>query len=1176
MTRTLHPRISTTGVALVGIVSLLPQFAAGAPPIDPQEAVPRATQVAGVPGNQTILTPWGTLAGMRLEGEWIEFEAGLRVVRPDWSGFSSAVKYLQRPKYSRTGDRRRVTSSIENLNFIVSVQERAVGEAELEIEGTVPAGLPTAGVFWCFEVPAYAFAGGSVEVLQGEDSVRTVLTERPPGAGSDYLRAAGQAVHLVSRRQRIEINLTNAVEVRVRREAADHPTALNDPKVAQKFIAARDGEATPFQVYLKLAGPDAPQDERVSMRLKLRASTAADAEPAQLTLDATRPGHPFDGIGGNFRLQFPKTDPAVIQFNLDHLRVAWGRVDMPWADWDPDESTSALDQARAGRLPSRVREAMAMAQTLSQRGMPVIVSAWFPPRWARSPLPNPPGARGVALDEGKLPRICRSLADYLVYLKEPYGVEAILYSFNEPETGVEVRQTPEEHVRFVRAMGAELKRRGLKTKMLLGDTAHGTPAALEFIRPALADPGARAQVGAVGFHTWRGCTEDAMRQWSDAARGLGVPLLVTEAGPDAHLHEYPQVRLDPWFALQEIDLYVRVCAHAQPATIMEWQLTTDYSVLKGGGVYGEPGPLEPTQRFWNLKQLGLTPPGARALPIACDQRAITAAAFGTPDGASLAVHLVNNGGQRRAVLRGLPESVSALRCFVTDATRGMEESGRVEVRRGKAEFVLSPASYATLLGDRSIRPLSQPANPPTAETHPPDANSRLVLTSSSDYLADGFAWAKRTALSKVHLDNGGCYQAALPDRGGYCQRDFVHQIDGAALLGLNRENLAMLRCFASHQTEARGWFTLWEINYDGTPMACDYRDDQHFWRNTAGMFDLLHGAYRQYRWTANPALVEDPVLHGFYSRTVNEFVAAHDRDGNGIVEGRSGTGWGIACTYNELPGIVLAESADSLGTQRRAFEAYAQFLFARGDRSGAEAWAAKARGLQRVFNDTWYDAAAGRYRIGVDHPGRRPVTGFGYETSWFIPYTGLCEPGARATAYLDFIHDRFQAKPSPNIEAWTYLPDVFYSWNQNERGWQYFKHVLNSRSRYPEVSFTVISHLATRIMGIEPDAPGRAVTTLGRLPAEVAWAQLDHVPVGSNDILVRHENSNRTTTLVNNAGPDMTWEALFLGEHPVVLVDDVPKTPTAKALNGTAVSSVTLKVKVGQRRVVKVPESSSH
>ncbi|WP_276691685.1 EAL and HDOD domain-containing protein [Exiguobacterium chiriqhucha] len=160
---------------------------------------------------------------------------------------------------------------------------------------------------------------------------------------------------------------------------------------------------------------------------------------------------------------------------------------------------------------------------------------------------------------------------------------------------------------------------------------------------------------------------------------------------------------------------------------------------------------------------------------------------------------------------------------------------------------------------------------------------------------------------------------------------------------------------------------------------------------------------------------------------------------------------------------------------------------------------------------------AGRYRIGYDLPGRKPVSAFGYETSWFIPYTGLCEAGPRAAAYLDFIHESFQSRPSPNIEAWTYLPDVFYSWNQGDRGWGYFRHVLDSRSGYPEVSFTVVSHIATRILGIEPDAPGRAVTTLGRLPPEVAWAQLEHVRVGESDLLVRHEDGNRTTTVVHGA-----------------------------------------------------------
>ncbi len=488
--------------------------------------------------------------------------------------------------------------------------------------------------------------------------------------------------------------------------------------------------------------------------------------------------------------------------------------------------------------------------------------------------------------------------------------------------------------------------------------------------------------------------------------------------------------------------------------------------------------------------------------------------------------------------------------------------------------VLLVASLAApLAADRAgAEPLRVASSGPVAtEAAASSSSEALVLSSSSPYLTEGFAWAKRTALGKVHPDNGGCYQAALQDRGGYCQRDFVHQIDGAALLGLHRENRAMLRCFATNQTEARGWFSLWEINYDGTPMACDYRDDGNFWRNTAGMFDLLHGAYRMHRWTADPALIQDPLLQRFYARTVQEFIAAHDRNGNGIAEGAASHGWGIACTYNEIPGTVLAEAADSLGTQYRAFEAYAHLLRASGDDSAAQVWAGKAERLKRVFNDTWYDPAVGRYLVGFDHPGYRPVNAFGYETSWFIPYTGLCEPGPRATAYLDFIDASFQARPSRNIEAWTYLPDVFYAWNQNERGWRYFQHVLDSRSSYPEVSFTVISHIATRIMGIEPDAPGRVLSTLGRLPAEVAWAQLDHLPMGPNDLLVRHADHNRSTTVMNNVGPDLTWEACFPGTHPVIHIDGSPQAASPQVLSGVSVSRVTIQVPAGQRRTAAVP-----
>jgi hypothetical protein len=134
---------------------------------------------------------------------------------------------------------------------------------------------------------------------------------------------------------------------------------------------------------------------------------------------------------------------------------------------------------------------------------------------------------------------------------------------------------------------------------------------------------------------------------------------------------------------------------------MEWQLTTDYSVLTGGGVYGESGPLKPTQRFWNLKQLGATPAGALSLPLTTDRPEVTAAAYGDPAHKRYALHIVNVGNQRPAVLTGLPASVTSWRRFITDAQRGMEEHGLVEVRKGTAGFVLPPASFTTLLGNHA-------------------------------------------------------------------------------------------------------------------------------------------------------------------------------------------------------------------------------------------------------------------------------------------------------------------------------------------------------------------------------------------------------------------------------------------------------------------------------------------
>ena len=145
-------------------------------------------------------------------------------------------------------------------------------------------------------------------------------------------------------------------------------------------------------------------------------------------------------------------------------------------------------------------------------------------------------------------------------------------------------------------------------------------------------------------------------------------------------------------------MYTKILAVSQPKSILQWQLTADYSLLAGGGIFNDNGPLRPTQRFWNLKQLASTPPNVFYLPVKCDRPGLTCTAFGDIAGGNYAVHVVNTGAARPTTLTGLPAEVKQLRVWVTDGQRGMQEGARIPVADGKAQFTLDPTSYTTLIG----------------------------------------------------------------------------------------------------------------------------------------------------------------------------------------------------------------------------------------------------------------------------------------------------------------------------------------------------------------------------------------------------------------------------------------------------------------------------------------------
>ncbi|MEO6456620.1 MAG: hypothetical protein ABIN97_21270, partial [Ginsengibacter sp.] len=214
--------------------------------------------------------------------------------------------------------------------------------------------------------------------------------------------------------------------------------------------------------------------------------------------------------------------------------------------------------------------------------------------------------------------------------------------------------------------------------------------------PAIADPSTHQYIGDVSFHSWRGWDSTTLQKWNDAATKLNLPLLVGEGSTDAAAWAYPAIFQEQTYALKEINLYTRILAICQPESILQWQLTSDYSPLAGGGVYGDTGALRPTQRFWNLKQLASIPPGLKAMPIRSSAANVSCAALGDNEKGIYSIQLVNNATTRQVTLTGLPKKVKSLRMFVTTKKLSMQQGQLIPVVNGKANFTLEATGYTSL------------------------------------------------------------------------------------------------------------------------------------------------------------------------------------------------------------------------------------------------------------------------------------------------------------------------------------------------------------------------------------------------------------------------------------------------------------------------------------------------
>lgn len=603
--------------------------------------------------SQAEIAPWGNVTGVRIEGQLFPFETRL-ILLDNNQHMTATGKELQRPVYKRTGNEQVVATALQHIDLKERLIASTTNTAALNVFAVAKEAQTAQGLYLAVKVPGNA---------QLSVNGKTVAAVNEPVRDLGF-KSGNQVVKLVF----------------------STPLTLK-PYGNELLVPVHTGN---FE-----------KGDTASLQFTFTVNGKTDKSPVTLTVNAAAAGRVFDGFGGNFRLQNPATDPQVIDYCLENMRVAWGRVEMPWRFWQRNITDQPLDSAKAGRLHPAVKAAMEMAQRLYKKGMPVILSAWSAPAWAvvGEPKfqPGPDGVWGNPLNAAHTNEIYRSIADYISCLQTIYGVEAGYFSFNESDLGINIRQTPEEHAALIKGLGAYLQQRGLKTKLLLGDNSDATT--WSFLDVALNDPATYPYIGAVSFHSWRGWEKSTLEKWAGAAQKTGKPLIVGEGSIDAQAWGYPAIFEEPVYALEEINLYVRLLNICQPASILQWQLTADYSPLAGGGIFGDQRPLQPTQRFWNLKQLAATPAGLQALQAASSRQDVSIAALGNKEKKQLMIHLVNNGAARKAVLNGLPAYVKELGVTVTSQQQAMKTKKTIPVHNGVASLDLESCAFITLAGE---------------------------------------------------------------------------------------------------------------------------------------------------------------------------------------------------------------------------------------------------------------------------------------------------------------------------------------------------------------------------------------------------------------------------------------------------------------------------------------------
>jgi len=634
----------------------------------------------------------GRIVAMTFDGKFLPVATDIWIVLPGWSYASLAPWFTTEKRFSFKGSRKEASGKIiagegaeyrylqvvSETNGIVTVSCSVTAEQSAQLEG----------IYFFVHLPLQTFSGAVATLKKsGEVVAETVCPQSMPAEVHFLAGKIGDDLTIEDSAKNVRLELLF--------EAPRAITVQDDRKWGKDN----------YSIYTKISG-SLQKGETVSFLLKMKLIGIADHSDVHVKVNAGKPLARLDGFGGNF--VYGRESPAA-RYALENLNIAWARTRMSLDEWVPEYEDFLRIQPGTGipSIPDKNGTALhsefQLAKELATMGIPFVISVWNIPEWLCSDPSDHArnkNRHGRIVPEEKWPQLFEAVGSYLSYLKRVYGAEPALFSFNEPEFGVMVRLSDDEHRRMLSRLGDYLAKRGLKTRMLLGDVSTAGRG-YSYCLPAAEDSAALKNVGAIAFHSWGGATAAEYARWPQLAGKLKLPLLVTEAGVDPNAWHTPEYFHTFQYAMLELQVYQEMLLYARPQGLMEWELTEDYSTVRveRDAATREVRNIIPEWRFCFLKHFAnLTPVGASYLQTVSSTSEVLCTAFSAKDngGTVYTFHIANLGPARRLIISGLPSGIRSFRVFRTSENEFFRQLQEISPERSKLYLDLAEQSLTTI------------------------------------------------------------------------------------------------------------------------------------------------------------------------------------------------------------------------------------------------------------------------------------------------------------------------------------------------------------------------------------------------------------------------------------------------------------------------------------------------